>query len=214
MQLNDLLGRDIETDFRTQPVPDMSAAEGDLRLAQQTALAQRPEIKQAEITVKQADYDRKLAKAQYIPDVNASLRYFTPMNTEILPTNIAAAGFDLTWEPFEWGRRRDEVKQKEIQLDQSQLQLQSAKSQVLLDVNSHYRKLAQSRDLLAVAQAGKEAANQKLKETTDKYSQEAVLLRDVLQQQSSAAKANQDYADALLGFWTAKADFEKALGEE
>jgi outer membrane protein TolC len=81
-------------------------------------------------------------------------------------------------------------------------------------VNNRYRKLAQSRQALSVAQAAREAAQEKLREVSDKFSKEAVLLRDVLQQQSAAANANHDYDEALLGFWTAKANFEKALGEE
>jgi outer membrane protein TolC len=47
-----------------------------------------------------------------------------------------------------------------------------------------------------------------------KYRLDAVLLKDVLQAQTSRADANYDYQKALLAFWTAKADFEKALGED
>jgi outer membrane protein len=40
------------------------------------------------------------------------------------------------------------------------------------------------------------------------------LLKDVLQQQTTLAQANQQYQQALSSFWTAKANFERALGEE
>ena len=140
--------------------------------------------------------------------------FMTPINTEILPTNIASIGAELNWEPFEWGRRRDEIKQKEITLDQSQVQLKQTRSHVLLDVNNQFRKLSQSRAALDVAIAVREAAHEKLREISDKYKTEAVLLRDVLQQQASVASADHDYEEALLSFWSAKAQFEKALGEE
>jgi outer membrane protein TolC len=212
--LNDLLGRDLETDFRTEPVPPVSPEETNLKLAQQTALSQRPEIKEAEINVQRADYDRKLAKAQYIPDVAATFQYFTPINTQILPQNIASAGGELNWEVFEWGRRKDEVNQKKVTLDQSRYQLKEAQSKVVLDVNNRFRKLEESRSLLAVAQAARDAADEKLREVNDKFKQKAVLLRDVLQQQAAVANADHDYEQALLSFWSAKAEFEKALGEE
>ena len=213
-QLNYLLGRDLETDFTTEEVPPISLKETDLQVAQQTALAQRPEIKEAEINVQRADVDRKLAKSQYIPDIGAAFHYSSPLNTEILPKNIAAAGVELSWEPFDWGRRKDEVNEKKVTLEQSQYQLKDAHSQVLLDVNSHFRKLDQSRQLLSVTEAAQAAANEKLREVNDKFRQNTVLLRDVLQQQASVATANHDYEQALLAFWTAKAEFEKALGEE
>jgi outer membrane protein len=213
-QLNYLLGRDLETDFTTEEVPAISLKETDLQLAQQTALAQRPEIKEAEINVQRADVDRKLAKSQYIPDVGVAFHYSSPLNTEILPKNIASAGVEMTWEPFDWGRRKDDVNEKKITLEQSQYQLKDAHSQVLLDVNNHFRKLDQSRQLLSVAQAAQAAANEKLREVNDKFRQSSVLLRDVLQQQAAVANANHDYEQARLAFWTAKAEFEKALGEE
>ena len=212
--LNDLLGRDLETDFRTDPVPPISLEETDLKLAQQTALNQRPEVKEAEINVQRADNDRKLAKAQYIPDISATFHYFNPINTEILPQNIASAGVDLSWEVFEWGRRKDEVNQKKVTLDQTRYQLKEAQSKVVLDVNNRFRKLEESRSLLTVAQAARDAATEKLREVNDQFRQQAVLLRDVLQQQSAVANADHDYEQALLSFWSARAEFEKALGEE
>ena len=100
----------------------------DLKLARQTALQQRPEVKEAEIDTRRADYDRKLAKAQYIPDVGAAIHYFDPINTEILPQNIASAGVELKWDPFDWGGRRDEVKQKDVTVQQSHYQLQETQA--------------------------------------------------------------------------------------
>lgn len=213
-QLNDLLARDLTTAFHTQAVPAASFEEIDLTAARQSALAQRPEVAEANINVKKAVYDRKLAQAQYIPDVSASLHYYSSFTAEILPPNIVSAGIEFNWEPFDWGRRHDVVKQKEVTLDQSQLQLEQVRSQVLLDVDNRFRSLQESRSALEVAQAVRDASTEKLREVNDKFSKEAVLLRDVLQQQTAVANANHDYEQALLSFWTAKANFEKALGEE
>jgi len=213
-QLNDLLARDLTTDFHTQPVPPQSFEEIDLNAARQTALAQRPEVAEANINVKKATYDRKLAQAQYIPDVSASLHYYSSFTAQILPPNIVSAGVEFNWEPFDWGRRHDVVKQKEVSLDQSRIQLEQVRSQVLQDVDNRFRSLQESRAALEVAQAARDASTEKLREVNDKFSKEAVLLRDVLQQQTAVANANHDYEQALLSFWTAKANFEKALGEE
>jgi outer membrane protein TolC len=92
--------------------------------------------------------------------------------------------------------------------------LSEARAQVLLDVDSSFRKLAESRALLAVAEAARAAANEKLREVNDKFRQSAVLLRDVLEQEAAVATANNEYEESLLAFWSAKASFEKALGEE
>jgi outer membrane protein TolC len=49
---------------------------------------------------------------------------------------------------------------------------------------------------------------------TDKYKNQTALLKDVLQAQTELAQADTKYQEALTSFWTAKADFEKAIGEE
>ena len=212
--LNDLLGRDIDTPFRTQQVPPETAEEMELKKARQTALDQRPEVKEAKIDIDRAEYDRKLAKSEYFPTVGGAIRYFTPINTELLPTNILTAGVAMQWDPFDWGRRKDNVKQKDLTVQQSQVQFDQVCSQVLLDVDNTFRKVSESRSLLAVAQAARDAANEKLREVNDQFAQNTVLLRDVLKQQTAVANANHDYEDSLLSFWNAKAQFEKALGEE
>jgi outer membrane protein TolC len=212
--LNNLLGRDLDTPFRTQQVPPISPEETDLTLARQTSLTQRPEVKEAEIDVRRADYDRRLARSQYIPDIGAAFHYLSPINTQILPENIASAGVEMKWDPFDWGGRRDDVKQKEATVEQSKYQLQETRSQVLLDVDNTFRKLSESRSLVVAAGAARDAADEKLREVTDQFSRSVVLLRDVLEQQTAAINANHEYQQSLLAFWSAKANFEKALGEE
>jgi outer membrane protein TolC len=212
--LNNLLGRDIDTPFRTQSTPPVSAEEMDLKIARQTALRQRPEVKEAEIDVSRAGYDLRLAKAQYIPDVGAAIRYFNPINTQILPQNIVSAGLALTWEPVDWGRRKDKIKQKDLTVEQSNNQLQDARSKVLLDVDNTFRKLEESRSLIVVAQAARDASNEKLREVSNQFKQSSVLLRDVLQQEAAVANANHEYEQSLLALLNASAEFEKALGEE
>ena len=213
-QLNELLGRDLDIDFRTEPLAPIEPAEGDLQAARQAALRQRPEVKEAEIDTQRADYDRKLSRAKYIPDIGAAIHYFDPINTEIVPQNVLSGGVELKWDPFDWGGRRDEVRQKDASIRQSRYQLNETQAQILLDVDNNFRKLSESRSLLAVAQASREAAQEKLREVSDQFKHSAVLLRDVLAQQGAVASADHDYEQSLLSFWNAKAAFEKALGEE
>ena len=212
--LNHLLGRDIRTDFSVEQVPDAGVEEVDLKVAQERALMQRPEIKEAELSTRQAEYDRRLAKADYIPDVGLALNYLSPFNVEVLPKNVTSLGLELKWEPWDWGRRKDVVNQKKIVETQAQAQLRETQSKVLMDVNSRFRKLEESRMLLQVAAVERDAARQRLHELTNKFELKAVLLSDVLRQQATAAGASDDYQQALLGFWTAKSEFEKSVGED
>ena len=83
--LNNLLGRDIAIDFRATEDKELSPAEGDLKSAQALALAQNPNIKEAEIKIQQADTVRRLAKSEYIPDIAASFHYISPFGVNFVP---------------------------------------------------------------------------------------------------------------------------------
>jgi outer membrane protein len=213
-QLNLLLGRDIQIPFHTQPIPEPSAFEMDLKSAQNRAMSQRPELNEAQINVDRAELGRRLAKAQYIPDFGAAFHYLSPFNVNFVPQNIAAVGFELSWEPFDWGRKRHELEQKKLTVDQTRLQLTETQSKILLDLNTRFRDLQQARALVNVAATGLDAEKEKLRELTDQFHQQSVLLRDVLQQQAVVAGSDDEYQQALLSFWNKRAEFEKAIGED
>ncbi|HEX8924941.1 MAG TPA: TolC family protein, partial [Terriglobales bacterium] len=65
--LNQLMGRDLKTAFRVDLMPETEAEDLSLQEARDRAEKTRPEIKQALLKQKQAEYDRRIAKAEYIP---------------------------------------------------------------------------------------------------------------------------------------------------
>ena len=99
-------------------------------------------------------------------------------------------------------------------VEQANNGLHEAESLVLIDVSDKFRKLQRTRQALVVAQLAQETAREGLRVNTNKYKLTAALMSDVLQSQATLAEANHQYQQALLGYWTAKAEFEKALGEE
>lgn len=213
-QLNDLLGRNILTEFSVNPVPEATALENDLDGARTKALQQRPEIREARLATKQAEYDRWLKQAEFFPNVSFSISYARSINLEPLPDNMAFAGFLMTWEIFDWGRKRRELAAKTETIAQTVNARRESESQVVIEVNSKFRHLQASRGQLKTSRAFQLAAREKLKESTDRYKNDTALLKDVLQAQTNLAQADSKYQQALSSFWTAKADFEKALGEE
>jgi outer membrane protein len=212
--LNNLLGRDINTEFTALNPTELSPVEENLTAAQALALAQHPKVKEAEITVLQADNAKRQVKAQYLPDLGASFHYLSPFGVNFVPQNIMGLGLEFNWEPFDWNRRKHEVNEKVIEIEKSKLSLDDTKAQILINVDTQFRSLHEARVAVAVATAKKEASTEKLREVTEKFRQKTVLLRDVLQQQSSVEGSNADYNEAMAKYWTAKANFQKAIGEE
>ncbi len=212
--LNELLGRDLDSVFRVDATPEADASGITLEAARKRASENRPEIRAALLKEKEAVYDRRLAKADYIPDLSFSVRYQGLNNVQILPSNVATAGFLLTWEPFDWGRRRNNVAEKSKTLQQARNGAQEAEAQVAVEVGAKYRKWQESALLLKAARAGHEAATEQFRVTSNKYKEDAALVRDLLQAQAHTTETEFQYQHALSLYWSALADLRRAVGDE
>jgi outer membrane protein TolC len=212
--LNRLLGRDLLVEFSVEPVVDALPEELDLQAARKLALEQRPEIKLASIKQKQANLETRIEKTRYLPDISIQVSYQTPAGINFLPQNIGSIGALLTWQPWDWNQKRHNIAGKVIAEHQAALSTEDARDQVLLDVDSQFRKLREARAQLAVAESARDAEQEKLRNQKDAFAQQTILLSDLLQEQASLATDEDQCRQALLAFWTARADFEKALGEE
>ena len=212
--LNRLLGRDLLAEFTVEMVPDSLPEESSLQEARKSAIEMRPEIKAETIKKEQAALETKIEKTRYIPDVSLQANYLTAPNISFLPQNVGAVGVLLTWQPWDWGQKRHNIAQKVDSEKQAQLSVDNVREQIFQEVDSAYRRLREARELLTAAQAARDAEAEKLRNQMDAYSHQAIVLSDLLQQQSSVASAEDQYRQGLLAFWKARADFERALGEE
>ncbi|MGC2528650.1 MAG: TolC family protein [Candidatus Acidiferrum sp.] len=212
--LNQLLGRDVATPFRVDIIPEQDASDLTLDSARQEALANRPENRQARLKEKQAEYDRRLAKAEYIPDLSLEVRYQGINNVQVLPQNVATAGFSLTWEPFDWGRRHNKVVEASKTIEQARNGIQETESQVSVEVGAKYRRWQEASLLLKASRTDHEAAAEKLRVTSNKYKQQASLLKDLLEAQARSSETNAQYQEAVSSYWSAIAELRKAMGEE
>ena len=212
--LNHLLGRSIQTEFSVEPVPAALPEQEDLSAARATALEHRPEMKLAANRVRQAELATRSEKTHYIPDIAIQASYVSPANINFLPQNIGSVGALLTWQPWDWGEKRHKVRQAALAEQQAGLSVEDTREQILLDVDSNFRHLREARSHLAVTEAVRDAETEKMRNLKEAYSQQSILLSDLLKQQFSLADAESQYHQAVLEYWSARADFQKTLGEE
>ena len=212
--LNRLLGRDLQIDFTVEEQPPPTPDELDLAAARKEATDQRSEIREARLQTQKAELDIRREHAEYLPDLSLQMSYVSLPNISFAPKNILSAGFLLQWQPFDWGQKKHKIGELQSTSKQAALSAQDAEQQVLLDVNMKFRKLMETRALLDTQAAVQETEREKLRVMTNQYRQKSALLADLLQQQASVAQADNQYQQALASLWTAKADFDLAIGRE
>jgi outer membrane protein TolC len=213
-QLNAVMGRDLDTPFTLAPITESADSVEDVAALEVQALAQRPEIREAALSIQQAEYGVRLSKAERLPDVSATFGYLGLYNYNLLPSNITAAGVLFSWEPWDWGRRRSDLSSRQRTVEQASATARDAEALVRTEVRAAVRKLDEARTAINAAQLGYEAAQEKLRVTTESFKAQRALLRDVLQAQTVLAGASQQQSSALLALKTARAELDKALGNQ
>jgi outer membrane protein TolC len=213
-QLNQLLGRDLRTPFEVADLPATSIEQVSLETAQARALEARPDVRQARVKLQQAEIARRMAKTDYLPEAQLAVSYLSPMTIEGAPHQIATAALQVKWEPFDWGRKSRALATRDLEIQQARNSVRDTEDRALLEINSLFRRLERARAEVRTARIGQDSAREQARVRVAQYSTQAALFSDVLQAESSLADLDSQYQQALASFWTARADFERALGEE
>ncbi len=213
-QLNYLLGRPIETEFRATAAVEATWVP-ELPSARERAVAARPEVEQARLKLQQAEVDHRKKKTEFLPDVSLAATYYSALNmSSSLPRNIAIVGAQTSWEPFDWGRKRNELAQKDKAIQEAAVALKDTEDRVRIEVGSAYRKMQEARVMVAASRANQESAREGVRLASVRLRLNAALLKSVLEAQAELASADDRAKQAMLAYWSARADLEKAMGEE
>ena len=172
-------------------------------------------MREARLTLQQAELDRRMTKADRIPDVSLAVSYISNFNIDVLPTNLATVGVQREvgavrlgpQEAASWRRRPT---------PSSRRASASATSRIAPCSRSTAASARSPRSGRCSTWRGwrRRAAREKLRVKTNQYQVQAALLPDVLQVRAELADTDDRYQQALLDFWTAKADYDLAVGEE
>jgi outer membrane protein TolC len=212
-QMGILVGGDLDPGVSFAPIGALPEGSIDLATVTAAALSERPDVREAKLKVTQAQDAVKSKKAEFLPDVSLIARVIGMDNVGILPTQIVAVGVFGTWEPFDWGRKRAEIKANSDVATSASLALEETQAQAKLDIDTKYRQLEEARALVPAAQLARDAAAEKLRLAHTRLEANTVLQGDVLEAEAALAAAERDLQRARTAWLTADADFQRALGK-
>jgi outer membrane protein len=211
MQLDDAIGLPLKTqlalDTSVRTVGNTCEREECLRIA----LESHPEIAEARARVEEASAAIRLAKRQYVPDVEAFARYSYQDNVPFLARNFGTFGVHFGYDLFDGGRRSAVIGEHKAQLVQAEENLARVKEDVELRLQTAYDKLARtqqmmkvSEELLALRTESHRVSVQQLQEGSALRSQvDGAVARELdartllLQSQLDYIQANDEMANAM-----------------
>lgn len=152
MQLDDAIGLPLTTPLELDGAVRQVGNTCDREQCLRAALESHPEIAEARAKVEQASAAVRLARRQYIPDVEAFARYSYQDHVPFLVHNFGTFGVHFGYDLFDGGRRNAAIEEHKAQLAKAEENLARVKEEVELRVQTAYNKLERTRQMMKVSE--------------------------------------------------------------
>src|SRR5262249_50534418 len=116
MQFNDVVGLPLTTHVILDPDVDTALESCEREACTRLALESHPEIAEARAQVEKAASAARLAKYEFVPDVEAFARYSYQKNIPFLADNFGTFGIRLSYDLFDGGKKRARLRERDAQL--------------------------------------------------------------------------------------------------
>jgi outer membrane protein TolC len=211
-ELNDLLGLPLDTQLELDPAVPTSFDNLDKTEYLRIAWADNPEILAAADTVKKARAGVAAAKTAYIPDITAYARHSYQDGVPFLVHNFGTFGVTLSYDVFDFGKRRAAARAQEDVLAEAEENLRKLKDDVAVSIERSYNKVERTKTMVDVARQVVSLRDENDRLAGNQLTYGVVQVAQRRQASAARYKAQADLLQASLGHLLARAELEQAIG--
>ncbi|MFC0185404.1 Outer membrane protein TolC [Pseudarcicella hirudinis] len=171
-----------------------------------------PEIQLVNHTIQKANYGVQAAQSDHIPSIGLMGGYTYQNVISDLPANNYFVGLNVSWNIFDFGKRKSELNQRISQKKQGEEYLEYMQENIRTKIEKAYRKVNQSQQLIAVAKKVVSYRKEEFKLKSDKKDSGLNLKRDLLETKASLAKAESDLFAAQLNYRLTLSELQSLTG--
>ena len=219
LELNSLIGKPLDSQPQIQGALEMAVTLPD-RDKLSRVVMMRPEIKQAEDSLKISENNRSLSLSSFYPIISTNASYQkTTGGIRVLTTGQGAIpeekvlGITATWNIFELGKFF-RLKSSGLEKDVSSEQLNDLKRQILLDVHKTYEDFITASNNLKVAQQQFKQAEQNYAQAFGEYKVGKGDILSLVQAESLLANAREQLISSRLNLIVSRSLLERIAGIE
>ena len=178
-----------------------------------------PDIRAAQITLDQQQYEIKSARAAMLPAISFDFFYGMNSNDFALHTregflNIGSVAQVQAVVPlWNWGAIKSRIKQAELRRQLAQNDLTLSQRQLLSNLNSFYLEAESARLQIATLRKSAQLAAESLRLTLLRYQAGEVTVLEVVDAQNTVVQARNAYDDGLVRYRVALANLQTLAGE-
>lgn len=217
-KLNSLLGLPVDQALEVKDILRYRPVDLTYAQARNVARVERPELKAADLRIKQGDESVKRAESGFYPEVNlrgtysatsdspelGDSYYYDPSEWSVLTT--------LSWTFWEWGRTKYQVSGQKAQKRRFEALRRDLEDQVDLQVKQAYLFLQESEKNIATSKTSITHAEENYRITMERYREQLTTNTEVLDAQTLLTKARNNYYTSLTTYFLAGANLLRAMG--
>jgi outer membrane protein TolC len=212
-QLNDLIGLPLGTALQLDPNTEAVVPEsGELKECVRLAVESHPEIAEARAEVEKAASAVRLAKYDFVPDVDVFARYSYTNNVPFLASNFGSFGVRVSYELFTGGKKRATLRERDVDLAQAKVNLARIADEVELRVQTAYNKLERTKQMIAVSDELVSLRAESRRMTVEQVAHGSALRSQSLETVAQELEAKAGALQAQLDFLQAAAELDDAIG--
>ncbi|MCX7823514.1 MAG: TolC family protein [Syntrophobacterales bacterium] len=215
---NTILRHPIDEKPELEDVTTLTTDSYNLSSLMEEAFANRPEIRVLNVLLEQAKLGEKLAKSGYYPKVYVFGRYFQQgedwraTENDYQNSHNASVGLQVNWPFLESGKTRaDSARALHERLAVAE-KMKGLRDSIGLEVKEALEKLNVARRNITTAEKALSQAKENYRITNLQYQQQITTSTEVLDAQTYLTQAQVNYYNALYGYYTTKAELERAVG--
>ncbi len=222
--LASLVGLPLDADVELTTSPESQAArlpapeDAEDASPVERALANRPEIRSADLRVEASEWGVKAARSGFYPQIFlAGNYYYLRPNPRFLPALDAFKGtWDLSvsvsFDLWDWGQTRSRAEQAKARLAQARDARRLLEDQAVLEVTQSRLAVDRAEEKVRVAGQSVVLAEENFRVSRERFRQGVALNADVLDAEVALLQARLGRTQALIDLAVGRARLEKALG--
>ena len=150
-EMDNVLGLPLDTELDPADAAGPGAAPLTRDDYLKSALERNPELQAARETEAKASAGVLAARLEYIPNIGAYARHTYQSGVPFLAHSFGTFGFQMTWNLWDWGKRKGVVGEREAQMTQARQNVRRISDRVTVDIDKAWRKLERTRMMMDVA---------------------------------------------------------------
>lgn len=211
--LNNIIGLPHGTELKVTESLQYNKYDNPMENCINFALANRPELFQAEAGIEAAKASVKVAKSGYMPQVAASAS--NKWSSDEWPGDDNenwGVGVSVSMNVFDSGVTAAKVRAAEANLYKAEETYRQTKDSVQLDVRNSYLSLREAEKRIATSKVAVESAQEDYRISQLRYQAGVGTNIDVMDSQVALTQAQNNYVQALYDYNTSSASLAKAMG--